>query len=130
MIDGAAARKTGTVSEFGAKLDTAADFVFVVVCLMKLIPVLHIEFWMYIWIGIILIIKMINLASGILLQKEFVSVHSVMNKITGGVLFMLPFTVSVIDLRYSAAVVCSIATYAVIQEGHDTRTKNKAVLHR
>ena len=42
MIDGAVARKTGTVSEFGAKLDTTADFVLVVVCLIKLLPVLHV----------------------------------------------------------------------------------------
>ena len=28
MIDGTIARKTGAVSNFGAKLDTAADFVF------------------------------------------------------------------------------------------------------
>ena len=35
MIDGAVARKTGTVSEFGSKLDTAADFVLVAVCLIN-----------------------------------------------------------------------------------------------
>ena len=28
MIDGAVARKTGTVSEFGSKLDTIADIIF------------------------------------------------------------------------------------------------------
>ncbi|MDD6071017.1 MAG: CDP-alcohol phosphatidyltransferase family protein [Clostridiales bacterium] len=30
MIDGTVARKTGTVSEFGSRLDTIADFVFVI----------------------------------------------------------------------------------------------------
>ncbi|MBQ6440264.1 MAG: CDP-alcohol phosphatidyltransferase family protein [Mogibacterium sp.] len=35
MADGAVARKTGTVSEFGSKLDTVADAVFVAVCLIK-----------------------------------------------------------------------------------------------
>ena len=39
MIDGAVARKTGTVSEFGSRLDTAADIVFAAVCLIKLLPV-------------------------------------------------------------------------------------------
>ncbi|MCR5168224.1 MAG: CDP-alcohol phosphatidyltransferase family protein [Oscillospiraceae bacterium] len=34
MIDGTVARKIGTVSELGSKLDTAADFVFVVCCLI------------------------------------------------------------------------------------------------
>ena len=40
MIDGTVARKTGTVSEFGSKLDTAADFILAAVCLIKIIPVL------------------------------------------------------------------------------------------
>ena len=34
MIDGTVARKTNTVSEFGSRLDTIADFIFVVVCLI------------------------------------------------------------------------------------------------
>ena len=39
MLDGAVARKTGTVSEFGSRLDTIADLLFVAVCLIKLLPV-------------------------------------------------------------------------------------------
>ena len=39
MIDGAVARKNGTVSEFGSRLDTAADTVFAAVCLIKVLPV-------------------------------------------------------------------------------------------
>ena len=38
MIDGIVARKTGTASEFGSKLDTVADIVFVAVCLIKMLP--------------------------------------------------------------------------------------------
>lgn len=43
MIDGTVARKTGTISEFGSKLDTVADFILVIVCLIKLIPVLNMQ---------------------------------------------------------------------------------------
>lgn len=32
MIDGIVARKTNSVSEFGSQLDTAADFILIVVC--------------------------------------------------------------------------------------------------
>ena len=117
MIDGAVARKTGTVSEFGAKLDTTADFVLVVVCLIKLLPVLHVPAWIIIWIAIIAFIKVANIAAGYILQKEFLSVHSIMNKVTGGLLFVFPLTLAFMDLRYSAAVVCMAATAAAIQEG-------------
>ena len=40
MIDGIVARNTGTASEFGSKLDTVADIVFVAVCLIKMLPVI------------------------------------------------------------------------------------------
>lgn len=50
MIDGTVAGKTGTVSEFGSRLDTIADFVFVTVCLIKLLPVLTISAWLWIWV--------------------------------------------------------------------------------
>ncbi len=117
MIDGAVARKTGTVSEFGSRMDTIADIVFVAVCLIKLLPVLDVPIWLFIWIAIIAFIKVANIAAGYIRQKEFISVHSVMNKMTGGLLFVLPLTLVFIDLRYSAAVVCMVATVAAIHEG-------------
>ena len=42
MTDGAVARSTGTVSGFGSGLDTFADIVFAAVCLIKLLPLLHV----------------------------------------------------------------------------------------
>lgn len=129
MIDGTVARKTCTVSEFGSKLDTVADFIFIAVCAIKILPMVDIENWMCIWIGIISVIKVINIISGFVVEKRFVAVHSVMNKITGGLLFVLPLTVKVIDLKYSAAIVCATATFAAIQEGHYIRTfKEKSIV--
>ena len=45
-----------------------------------------------------------------------------MNKVTGILLFALPLTLTVIELKYSGAVVCAAATFAAIQEGHLIRT--------
>lgn len=122
MIDGTVARKTGTVSEFGSKLDTIADFVLVCCCLIKLFPVEDIPTWLIIWIIVIAVIKAINLISGYVMRKEFVAVHTVMNKVTGVLLFVLPLTLSVVDLRISGSIVCAVATFAAIQEGHLIRT--------
>ena len=118
MIDGAVARRTGTVSEFGSRLDTVADIVFAAVCLIKLLPVMHIPVWIYIWIAIIAFIKMANIAVGLFSRKEFLSVHSIMNKVTGGLLFIFPLTLAFIDLRYSVLVVCIVATIAAVYEGY------------
>ena len=122
MIDGLVARKTGTVTEFGAKLDTAADFVFVAVCLWKLLPSLAVPLWLWIWIVLIALIKMINIISGYVIQKKYVANHTVMNKVTGILLFVLPLTVPIVALKYSAPLVCTAATFAAIQEGHYIRT--------
>ena len=67
-------------------------------------------------------IKAVNLISGYVLQKKIVVLHTVMNKVTGILLFALPLTLTVIDLKYSGAVVCAAATFAAIQEGHLIRT--------
>lgn len=125
MIDGAIARKTNTVSDFGSRLDTVADFVFIVASLVKLVPALDIPTWIYIWVGVIAIIKIINVISGFIVQKQFVAVHSVMNKVTGLLLFILPLTVSIIDLKYGGAFVCALATFSAIQEGHFIRTNRE-----
>jgi len=122
MLDGFVARKTDSVSKLGARLDTMADFVFVAVCLIKLLPVLHIPAWLYAWIGIIALIKVVNIISGLAVQKKLVAVHSVMNKATGVLLFLLPLTIPAVPLRDSAIVICAEATFAAIQEGHFIRT--------
>lgn len=122
MLDGAVARKTGTVSTFGSKLDTAADFILMAVCLIKLVPVLEFPSRLFIWIAIVALIKAINIISGYVMYKEFVAVHTVMNKATGIALFLLPFTLSILDLKYSGMLVCALASFAAIQEGHLIRT--------
>ena len=118
MADGAVARKTGTVSRFGARLDTFADIVFVAVCLIKLLPVMHVPAWIYIWVVIIAVVKVTNIAVGYVRQKEFISVHSIINKVTGGLLFVFPLTLAFTDVRYSAVIICVVATIAAVHEGY------------
>lgn len=127
MIDGTIARKTHTVTDLGSKLDTIADFIFVIACLIKLLPIIDVPQGIYIWIGVIVLIKLINVISGFVIQKKFVSIHSVFNKITGALLFIFPMTLSFINIKYSAIVLCVIATFASIQEGHFIRTKKENI---
>ena len=75
MADGAVARKTKSTSEFGARLDSVADLVFVFCSLLKLIPVLKMPIWICIWIGVIALIKVINMISGFAVQKKLVFEH-------------------------------------------------------
>ena len=126
MIDGIIARKTNSTSKFGSQLDTIADLIFVMVSLFKLLPAIHIPRWLWIWGGVIAVIKISNIIWGYVLKKRFVSLHTIMNKVTGLMMFLLPLTISFVELKYTAILVCSIATYSAIQEGvHVITDSNK-----
>ena len=118
MIDGAIARKTRAVSELGARLDTVSDFVFMAVCVVKLLPIINLFTWLWIWIAVIAIIKVINIVLGFVLRKKLVALHTILNKTTGLLLFLLPLTLQFIVPTYSFSVVCTIATIAAIGESY------------
>lgn len=122
MIDGPVARKLGTDGALGAKLDSVADIVFAAAAAYKLLPLMKIPKGIWIWIGVIAAVKIVNIVSGFVLQKQLVAAHTVANKVTGGLLFALPFTFPMVDIRYSSIVVCAMATFAAVQEGHFIRT--------
>ena len=118
VLDGTIARKTNTVSSFGSKLDTAADFVFMAVCAVKLLPKMNISVWLWVWIAVIAIVKFTNIIWGFIRRKKLVDYHTFLNKTTGLLLFLLPLTLQFIVPTHSFAVVCTIATIAAIQEGY------------
>ena len=121
MVDGIIARKTNSVSEFGSRFDSIADFVFVAVCLIKILPVMDIPIWLYVWTAVIALIKIINIISGVAKQKRVVTVHTTLNKVTGVLLFMLPLTLSIVPLIYTGIPICSVTTFAAVQEGRRCR---------
>ena len=125
MTDGTVARMTDSVTEEGSKLDTLADIVFTSVSLIKLLPVLYFPVWAYRWTAGIALIKAVSLVSGYIMHRKFAAVHSIPNKIAGAMLFALPLTLTFIDLRYSTAAVCSMATFAALHEGHFILTNNE-----
>ena len=89
---------------------------FFAVCLVKLIPILALKVWMYILIIIVAIIKAISIVSGYVMFKRFVVTHTVMNKVTGILLFALPFAVRFVELKYYVIPVFAVAVIAAVQE--------------
>ena len=116
MVDGTVARRTNSASEFGARLDTVSDFVFMTVALIKFVPYLHISTWLWIWIGVIAVMKLGNAAWGFVRTKKLISPHTVLNKVTGLLLFLLPLSLAFIEPAYSILAICVLATVAVAQE--------------
>ena len=121
MVDGTIARKTNSVSETGARLDTVADIVFVAVCFAKILPLMQLPFWLWLWIVAVAVIKTANIVWGLVRSKKLVSVHTLLNKATGFLLFLFPLTLNVIEPICSAVTLCSLATASAINEMYYTR---------
>ena len=117
MVDGTIARKTNVESAFGARLDTIADFVFVTVSLIKFLPAMDIPKWLWAWMAVIAVIRIGNVMFGRIFSGEYITLHTMLNKLTGFLLFLLPLSLHVIELKYSAVVVCAVATVSAVQEG-------------
>ena len=125
VFDGIAARHFGKETKLGAQLDTIADIVFVIIVLIKVVSAVSIPMWLIIWTICIAVIKCINIISGFVIYKRFVSEHTVMNKICGVLLFAIPLCIGIFPWKPVAALMiltCAAATFAAVQEGHYIRT--------
>ena len=110
----------GSASDFGARLDTVSDFVFMTVALIRFAPYLHIPVWLWIWIDMIATVKLVGAVWRFVRTGELTFPHTVLNKITGLGLFLLPMTLCFIEAIYSLPIVCAVATVAAIQEVYYT----------
>ena len=116
MADGFVARKTHTENETGAKLDSIADLVFVAVCAVKLLPLVGLNTWLWIWTAAIALIKIAAMLLRFTRVHTFMPPHSSANKLTGVLLFLLPLTLPLMDIHYPAALICIVATFAAVQD--------------
>ena len=121
MVDGWLARKLHVETKAGAVCDSVSDIVFVACCAIRLLPVLEIPVWLWIWAGMIVIIKMVNQVSALAVFKRFCFPHTWANKLTGFLLFLTVPTMfwSMIPISTVAA----LAMFAAVQEGHLIRTE-------
>ena len=121
IADGWLARKLKCVTRTGALLDSLADICFVGCCAWKLLPLLTLPRWLWLWTGIIVLIKFVNQLSALVLYGRCCFPHTFANKITGFMLFIaVPMTFwSIIPI----SIVAVVATFAAIEEGHLIRLK-------
>ena len=122
MVDGWLARKLQAETKAGAVLDSLSDIVFVACCAIRLLPVLEIPSWLWIWAGVIALIKIVNQVSALVVCKRFCFPHTLANKLTGLLLFLVVPTIFWTLIPVS--IVTAVASFASIQEGHFIRTRH------
>ena len=122
MLDGYVARRTGTESELGARLDSIADLVLVVICLAKILPAIDVPTWLWVWVAAIALVKAANAISGLVVEKRLVMPHTTANKVAGLAVFLVPFAIPLFGITAPVVIACAVATFAALQEGHYIRT--------
>ena len=70
MLDGFLARRWGVESKFGARLDSLADFVFVLAVGYKLLPYLKLPTALWIMIGLIALVKVVSAISSYVVKRR------------------------------------------------------------
>ena len=116
VLDGFLARKLHTESTAGERLDSIADLFFAVVYAVKILPFLNIPLWMWIWVAVIGAVKITSILIASTKAHRLLIEHSFGNKLTGLLLYLLPLSVHIADVKYGATLVCAVATGTVIKE--------------
>ncbi|MDF2987999.1 MAG: phosphatidylglycerophosphate synthase [Eubacterium sp.] len=94
ILDGFIARKTGTASRLGARLDTLADIIMTGVLFVKLLPVLRLPYAILVWILVIGMVRLVSILVARIKYNTFAMLHTYGNKATGLLLFLIPIFLS------------------------------------
>ena len=120
ILDGFLARRWGVESKFGARLDSLADFVYVLTVGYKLFPWLKLPVVLWIMIGLIALVKMVNAICSYAVRHRIEYLHTKANKLTGFLLFVGMMTMGQSYFVPVAWGVACIALFAAIQECNAT----------
>ncbi len=121
-LDGPVARRTHTESRTGAVMDSVADVFFVAVCLITIVSAVSFPLWSLVWAAVIAAVRAVNIVTGYVMHGKVMMLHTAANRLTGCMLFLLVFLLDTDAAAVSIGMVCAVATFAAVQEGHLIRT--------
>lgn len=116
VLDGYIARKLHIESAYGVMLDSVSDLIFIVVYIVKILPLFLLPSWIIIWIVIIGAVKTIVIVLSSLKKRKLYIKHSFANKLAGFLIFILPLFINVFDIKCITIVVCIVATISIISD--------------
>ena len=117
-LDGWLARRTGRADDFGARLDSAADLLFYGSMLLCMLPELRLRLpgWVWILLAGALAIRLCVYLTGALRERRFVALHTLPNKLTGLMAFLVPFAMKTPWAAIYCAAACVVAAIAALHE--------------
>ena len=120
LLDGFLARRWGVESKFGARLDSLADFVFVLAVGYKLFLWLKLPASLWMMIGLIALVKIINAICSYVVRHRIEYLHTKANRFTGFFLFIGMMTIGQSYFISVAWMIACIALFTAIQECNAT----------
>lgn len=118
VLDGTVARMTKQESKFGARLDSIADIMFYLLMLYRVLPTLIAVLPRWIWI-IVCVIALARIAAyltALIKYKRFASLHSYLNKLSGFLLFLVPYFIFMSWFWIYCVVLCGIGLISSVEE--------------
>ena len=118
VLDGFLARKLNLVNENGARLDSIADIVFYAVTAIKIFPVLCSKLTPLTWyiITATVIIRIISYTVATIKYRRFASLHTYMNKLTGFLVFTVPYILFLPFAESDCMIISVVAVIAAVEE--------------
>ena len=118
VFDGYVARLTRTSSAFGAMLDSIADLVLYSVMVLKIFPALYMTLPIEIWyaVTIVVVIRIISYLSAAVKYRRFASLHTKLNKITGFLVFMIPYMITLPVATPYCVTACGVSAVSSVEE--------------
>lgn len=116
MIDGTIAKKLNAESELGSRIDSVADLVFVICSAIMILPTVDLPVWVWSWIAVIGLVKAGGIVIGFRRQRWLAIPHSISNRLTGILLFCLPFAIIPFDILLPAVFICIVATFSLLED--------------
>ena len=118
MIDGILARKMNANTELGSRIDSVADLIFAICSAIIILPSVDLPLWVWLWVAAIGLVKTVGIIIGSCRQRRLTIPHSKSNRLTGILLFCLPFVIVRFDVLIPAVIVCISATASLFEDFH------------
>ncbi len=118
VLDGFIARRAGLTTALGARLDSIADLMFYAVMILKVLPRLIsvLPLWLWCMVAVVVAIRLAAYITAAAKFRCFASIHTYMNKLTGGAMFCVPYILLLENPVPLCAVICAIAGLSSLEE--------------
>lgn len=118
VLDGWLARKLKLTSDFGAQLDSAADLFFYTTSILRIYPVLWNTLPRMIWVGVwsTVGVRLFSYSLAAVKFRRFASLHTYVNKVTGLMVFTLPYVIKTAFAAPYSWCLCAVAAFGTLEE--------------